>query len=136
MRGFGGLLTFYGFASLVLFYLDRHYILLAWADDWQPWFGLVVGCAGAVALGISLFTHKEPEESPAPQGNPAQPFGPPPMGAPQPYAPPQQYGPPPGPQQYGPGPAPHGQPPYGPPQQFGPPQSFGPQGGPPYGPRG
>lgn len=162
MRGIGALLAIYGFMSAVLYFFEYHLTLLSWADEWQPAFGLIVGCVGMVFLGISLWTHKEePAEPPQPGGPYATPGAPPMIG----HQTGPQSGPPSGPlpaPMAGPGPnripqqgPQYGQrPPQGPPPQGRPPQpgyppqprypqqppggpaGFGPQGGPPYGPRG
>jgi hypothetical protein len=149
VRGIGALLAIYGFLSAVLYFFEYHISILAWADKWQPAFGLIVGCAGMVFLGISLWTHKEEPAEPQPGGPYATPGGPPmapPMAGPGPGPVPNrvpQQGP-----QFGPrppqGPPPQGRPPQPqyppprPPNQLPPggPTGFGPQGGPPYGSRG
>ncbi|MFI5777342.1 hypothetical protein [Nocardia sp. NPDC051570] len=45
-------LAILGFGSLLLQQLDMHFMILAWADSMQPWFGIVLGAIGVlIALG-------------------------------------------------------------------------------------
>lgn len=63
-----------------LHFTDVQFQLLMWAEKWQPWFGLVMGGAGAVFLLIATVrgNDEQAEQPPAgyspPQGGP--PFGP------------------------------------------------------------
>ncbi|MEV0763757.1 hypothetical protein [Nocardia sp. NPDC050435] len=41
-------LAIFGFGSLVLQQLDMHFLILAWADDMQPVFGIALGAAGVL----------------------------------------------------------------------------------------
>ncbi|RDI64334.1 hypothetical protein [Nocardia pseudobrasiliensis] len=52
-----------GFGSLLLQQLDMHFIILAWADEMQPWFGIVLGAAGLlVALGGAVASNTAKDE--------------------------------------------------------------------------
>ena len=151
MLRFGAVLAFFGFGSALLHFTDFQLQLLAWAEKWQPWLGLVMGGVGALFLLIGTLRDKgdAAEQPAAPQGyGPQAGYGPPPASPPGGFAqPPAGHGapvpgygyPPPGagqppiPQQgpqYGP------RPPQGPPPPRGPVQDFGPQGGPPSRPQG
>jgi hypothetical protein len=107
MLRLGAVLALFGFGSAVLYFMDRHIAMLAWADEWQPSFGLILGGVGVVLLLIGSLRNRD--DAPEPPG----------YGPGQPPIP--QYSP---------------RPPQGPPPPRGPVQDFGPQGGPPFGPQG
>ena len=80
----GGLLTFFGLGSVLLYSFDMQFRILEWAEPMQPWLGVVLGLAGVAVLGVKLLgsaSSDQPVTEPAPGG---QPFAPPPGG----YAPP------------------------------------------------
>lgn len=89
----GALFTFLGFGSLVLRQLGRTFILIEWADDMQPGFGIALGVGGLVLIAAGLLLGRSKaakpqqqfaQQPPAPQAYPGQ----------QPYpgqAPQQQY---------------------------------------------
>ena len=48
----------FGFGSLLLALVDAQFILLAWADKLQPWFGTFLGTAGALIIVAALIGDK------------------------------------------------------------------------------
>ena len=94
----GALFTFLGFGSLVLRQLGRTFILIEWADDMQPVFGIALGVGGLVLIAAGLLLGRtkaaKPQQQfaqqpPAPQAYPGrQPY---PAQAPQQQYPQQQY---------------------------------------------
>ncbi|WP_034287141.1 hypothetical protein [Amycolatopsis benzoatilytica] len=111
----GGLFVFLGFGSLLLRLAKIEFRIIAWADDMQPVFGLVLGFAGLVLIGLQFVLAKRSkgngenqfDHTAAAQGQFAQGQQFPPPGQP---AQPGQYG---QPGQFG------AQPPYGQQAQFG-----------------
>jgi hypothetical protein len=133
----GAILAFFGLGSAVLYFLDRSFTILAWADEWQPMLGLGVGIVGAVLLGISVLrgdssqTAAQPAYGQGTGGAPGNPGGYPPPGSPAGEFPaPGGYPPPGGPA--GGYPAPGGYPAQGTPSG-GFPAQYPPQGTPPGG---
>ncbi|MFJ4099023.1 hypothetical protein [Amycolatopsis japonica] len=56
-----------GFGSVALTYTDRQFILLMWAEDYQPVLGIVVGVLGVVLLVAGIVrTKKAAQAAPAP----------------------------------------------------------------------
>ena len=55
-----------GFGSLLLEQFDREFVLLSWADDMQPVFGIVLGLVGLVLIGVSVVTGRA-KAAPQPQ---------------------------------------------------------------------
>jgi energy-converting hydrogenase Eha subunit F len=86
----GALFAFLGFGSLILKQLGRDFILISWADDMQPTFGVVLGIVGLVLIAVALLIGRA-KAAPQPQQQFAQ--QPPAPGAPQAYPgrPQQQY---------------------------------------------
>ncbi|WIY06788.1 hypothetical protein QRX60_24130 [Amycolatopsis mongoliensis] len=82
----GALFAFLGFGSLILKQLGRDFILISWADDMQPTFGIVLGIVGLVLIAVALLIGRA-KSAPQPQQQFAQ----------QPPAPGGQF---PGQQQY------------------------------------
>ena len=66
----GGLFVFLGFGSLVLRLMNVEFRIIAWADRMQPAFGLILGFAGLILLGVPFLLSKR--KSAAPQGQFAQ----------------------------------------------------------------
>lgn len=129
-----------GFGSALLNLIEVHFIILAWADGIQPWFGLALGAVGVLFLVVPLLLARRGGGSIAPaqplQQNygyaaPQQSYGTPAQGFPQQQSPQQGF-----PQQQGypqqgfaqPHGAPQGFAQQGFPQQPGP-QGFAPQPG-------
>jgi hypothetical protein len=90
----GVLFTLLGFGSLILEQMDMEFRILAWAEDIQPTFGLVLGAvgltmiAGAVLIGRTrAATQQPPAQASAQLSHPQQDGGQQPgqvPGAPQP----------------------------------------------------
>jgi hypothetical protein len=76
----GALFAFLGFGSLVLKQLGRTFILIEWADDMQPTFGIALGVGGLVLIAAALLLGRA-KSAPQPQQQFAQ----------QPPAPGQQF---------------------------------------------
>jgi hypothetical protein len=76
----GALFAFLGFGSLILKELGRDFILIAWAGDMQPTFGIVLGVVGLVLVVAALLLGRA-KSAPQPQQQFAQ----------QPPAPGQQF---------------------------------------------
>ncbi|MFF0543357.1 hypothetical protein ACWEVD_29495 [Nocardia thailandica] len=52
MVRFGVWMMVFGFGSILLQAMDMHFVLLAWADDYQPLFG---GALGGLGVIVALF---------------------------------------------------------------------------------
>jgi hypothetical protein len=52
MKSVGGYLFFFGVGSIVLYFLQMEFILLAWIDMWGPTVGWGIRIAMAVVGGI------------------------------------------------------------------------------------
>ncbi|AUI63440.1 hypothetical protein [Amycolatopsis sp. BJA-103] len=56
-----------GFGSVALTYTDRQFVLLMWAEDYQPVLGIVVGVLGIALLVAGLVRkNKAAQAEPAP----------------------------------------------------------------------
>ncbi len=78
----GGLLTFFGLGSVVLYSFGWQFRILMWADPMQPWLGVALAVAGVAVLAVKFLVNKD---EPVPAGAPGgERFGPPPQG----FAPP------------------------------------------------
>lgn len=56
-----------GFGSVALTYTDRQFVLLMWAEDYQPVLGIVVGVLGVALLVAGLVRkNKAAKAEPAP----------------------------------------------------------------------
>jgi len=55
MKSLGGYLFFFGVGSVVLYFLQMEFILLAWADMWGPTIGWGIRSALAVIGGLLWF---------------------------------------------------------------------------------
>lgn len=60
-----GLLIFFGFGSVVLYYMDYEFRLLSWLTEYQPVAGVLIGAAGLVALVVAFWlkSRKDGDES-------------------------------------------------------------------------
>ncbi|GLY34056.1 hypothetical protein Amsp01_000800 [Amycolatopsis sp. NBRC 101858] len=67
----GALFAFLGFGSLVLRQLGRTFILIEWADDMQPVFGIALGVGGLVLIAAGLLLGRK-KSAPQPQQQFAQ----------------------------------------------------------------
>jgi hypothetical protein len=82
-----------GYGSVLLNLINIHFIILAWADNMQPWAGLIIGTIGLLFLLVPLLLARRGGGSIAPaqplQQNygfapaPQQPYGTPAQGFPQ-----------------------------------------------------
>jgi hypothetical protein len=83
----GILFTVLGFGSLILRQFNIDFRLIAWADDMQPTFGIVLGLVGVVIIALPfVLARRKPAQQPQQQFAPQpQQFAPP-----QPHYPPQQ----------------------------------------------
>lgn len=56
-----------GFGSVAMTYTDRQFVLLMWAEDYQPVLGIVVGVVGVALLVAGLVRkNKAAQAQPAP----------------------------------------------------------------------
>ncbi|OXM49814.1 hypothetical protein [Amycolatopsis alba] len=62
-----------GFGSVALTYTDRQFVLLMWAEDYQPVLGIVVGVLGVALLVAGLLRKKKVAQAPVAQSAPQQP---------------------------------------------------------------
>ncbi|QLY31313.1 hypothetical protein [Nocardia huaxiensis] len=46
----------FGFGSIALQAMDMHFVILAWADEMQPYFGIFLGFVGVLVALISFIT--------------------------------------------------------------------------------
>ena len=78
----GGILILFGFGSLILEQFGMQFKLLAWAQNFQPWLGIVLGVVGIVLVALSFMRGKsegqvqpaDVQQPPYPQqGQPPQP---------------------------------------------------------------
>ena len=62
MRSFGVLLIILGFGSLVLRAMGRVFVVLEWADPYQPWVGIGVGVLGLIIVIATMMRGRREEE--------------------------------------------------------------------------
>ena len=67
MLRLGVLFTVLGFGSLLMELTDRQFVLLMWAEDFQPAIGIVVGIIGLALLGAHVVRGRKVASAPAPQ---------------------------------------------------------------------
>ena len=60
MKKWGGTLFFFGVGSIVLYYLNMEFILLAWIDMWGESIGWAIRIGLAVVGGAMWLLGKEP----------------------------------------------------------------------------
>lgn len=73
MGSIGTLLVILGFGSLILEQFNMEFRLLAWANDYQPWFGIVLGVIGVVLILVHFASrNKDGGGSPPAQTGPQQ----------------------------------------------------------------
>ena len=63
MKNIGGTLFFFGFGSIVLFFLNMEFILLAWIEMWGPSVAWVIRGALAIVGGILWLIGRKQEEA-------------------------------------------------------------------------
>jgi hypothetical protein len=66
MLRLGILLTVLGFGSLLMELTDRQFVLLMWAEDYQPAIGIIVGIVGLALIGVNVVRGRK-TSAPAPQ---------------------------------------------------------------------
>jgi hypothetical protein len=64
---FGVLLLVLGLGTFVLNAFDYEFRVLAWADDYQPWFSIALAVVGAVIVAATAMRRKSAQ--PAQPGN-------------------------------------------------------------------
>ncbi|RSM71281.1 hypothetical protein DL991_37030 [Amycolatopsis sp. WAC 01375] len=63
-----------GFGSVAMTYTDRQFVLLMWAEDYQPVLGIVVGVLGVALLVAGLVRNKKAAQAqPVAQQAPQEP---------------------------------------------------------------
>ena len=68
MLRLGVLFTVIGFGSLLMELTDHQFILLMWAEDFQPAIGIIVGVVGLALIGFNVVRdRKAASAAPAPQ---------------------------------------------------------------------
>lgn len=111
-----GLLIFFGFGSVVLYYLDYEFKILAWLSEYQPFAGVVIGVIGLAVLVLAFWLKSRDPDAGDAQEQPAYGGA---QGGPMPAAPAPWTGPNPQQAYYRSAP---GQPPAGPYSAQQPPQ--------------
>ncbi|MDO5067571.1 MAG: hypothetical protein Q4D96_09865 [Propionibacteriaceae bacterium] len=71
MGSIGVMLMILGFGSLILPTFNIQFKLLAWADPYQPWIGIVVGVIGVLLLIGNVMANRN-KETPPPYQQPQQ----------------------------------------------------------------
>jgi hypothetical protein len=52
MKSLGGLMFFFGIGSMVLHFMEREFIVLAWVDMWGPQIGWAIRIGLAIVGGL------------------------------------------------------------------------------------
>lgn len=71
MMRIGVLFAVLGFGSFILEQFNRSFLLISWADDMQPTFGIVLGLVGVALIVVSLVLNRS-KAAPQPQQQFAQ----------------------------------------------------------------
>ena len=62
MKGLGGTMVFFGVGSIILYFLNMEFVILAWIDMWGPTVGWVIRGALVVVGAILWMIGKGPED--------------------------------------------------------------------------
>lgn len=73
MVSIGFALVVFGFGSLILEQFNMQFRILAWAQDFQPWLGIVLGLVGVALVVLGYMRGKnqgQAQQPPSSQGQP------------------------------------------------------------------